>query len=99
MRLSVAKGTSKGGINGWPKIYFYYRIYKEKLASLKKQLQQLNDGTHPELNRKLKKIEAQYKDRLRYAEAVKNYEVGVVTDRFFSRVFRFRPLWENFHSP
>ena len=45
------------------------------MASLKKQVQQLNDGTHPELNRKLKKLEQVYKDRLRYAEAVRNYEV------------------------
>lgn len=39
------------------------RVYQDKLASLKKQLQQLKDGTHPEYNRKLKRLEAQYKER------------------------------------
>lgn len=41
----------------------YIRMYQDKLASLKKQLQQLKDGTHPEYNRKLKRVEAQYKER------------------------------------
>lgn len=39
------------------------RVYQDKLASLKKQLQQLKDGTHPEYNRKLKRLETQYKER------------------------------------
>lgn len=39
-------------------------MYQDKLASLKKQLQQLNDGTHPEYNRKLKRLETQYRERL-----------------------------------
>ena len=50
-------------------------MYKEKLASLKKQLQSLSDGTHPELNRKLKKLEQMYKERLRMAEVARCYEV------------------------
>ncbi|XP_051168020.1 sin3 histone deacetylase corepressor complex component SDS3 isoform X1 [Leptopilina boulardi] len=41
------------------------QVYQDKLASLKKQLQQLKDGTHPEYNRKLKRLEDQYKERLR----------------------------------
>lgn len=36
------------------------------MASLKKQLQQLKDGTHPEYNRKLRRLEAQYKERFTY---------------------------------
>lgn len=40
-----------------------FRVYQDKLANLKKQLQQLKDGTHPEYNRKLKRLEAQYKER------------------------------------
>lgn len=40
-----------------------YRMYRDKLASFKKQLQQLKDGTHPDYNRKLKKLEANYKER------------------------------------
>lgn len=40
-------------------------MYQDKLAMLKKQLQQLKDGTHPEYNRRVKKLEYQYKERLR----------------------------------
>ncbi|XP_071504079.1 sin3 histone deacetylase corepressor complex component SDS3-like [Diadema antillarum] len=53
-------------------------IYKEKLATLKKQLQQVMDGSHPELNRKLKKMEQQYKERLRMAEVSKQLEMELV---------------------
>ncbi|XP_030848163.1 sin3 histone deacetylase corepressor complex component SDS3 isoform X2 [Strongylocentrotus purpuratus] len=53
-------------------------IYKEKLATLKKQLQQVMDGTHPELNRKLKKMEQQFKERLRMAEIAKQVEMELV---------------------
>lgn len=49
------------------------RIYQDKLASLKKQLQQLKDGTHPTYNRKIKRIEAQYKERLRLNIIYKDY--------------------------
>lgn len=38
-------------------------MYRDKLASFKKQLQQLKDGSHPDYNRKLKKLEANYKER------------------------------------
>ena len=32
-------------------------MYQDKLAHLKKQLNQLNDGNHPEYVRRLKKVE------------------------------------------
>ena len=38
-------------------------MYQDKLSQLKKQLQLLHDGTHPEYNKKLKKIEAANKER------------------------------------
>ncbi|XP_074116163.1 sin3 histone deacetylase corepressor complex component SDS3 isoform X1 [Cotesia typhae] len=41
------------------------QVYQDKLGSLKKQLQQLNDGSHPEFIRKLKRLESQYQERLR----------------------------------
>ncbi|XP_065210090.1 sin3 histone deacetylase corepressor complex component SDS3 [Planococcus citri] len=41
------------------------QVYQDKLAGFKKQLQQLKEGTHPEYNRKLKKLENAYKERLR----------------------------------
>ncbi|XP_076683551.1 sin3 histone deacetylase corepressor complex component SDS3 isoform X5 [Andrena cerasifolii] len=49
------------------------QVYQDKLASLKKQLQQLKDGTHPEYNRKLKRLEAQYKERLRLNIIYRDY--------------------------
>lgn len=48
-------------------IYYYkhlfFRMYQDKLAHLKSQLQQLRNGTHPEYRKKLKKIETSYKER------------------------------------
>ncbi|XP_012268612.1 sin3 histone deacetylase corepressor complex component SDS3 [Athalia rosae] len=49
------------------------QMYQDKLASLKKQLQQLKDGTHPEYNRKLKRLEVQYKERLRINGIYRDY--------------------------
>ena len=40
------------------------RVYLDKLASLKAQLQQLAEGTHPEYNKKLKRLDNQHKERL-----------------------------------
>lgn len=52
---------------------FNFRIYQDKLASLKKQLQQLKDGTHAEYNRKVKRLEAHYKERLRLNIIYRDY--------------------------
>ncbi|XP_057320510.1 sin3 histone deacetylase corepressor complex component SDS3 isoform X1 [Microplitis mediator] len=41
------------------------QVYQDKLGNFKKQLQQLNDGSHPEFIRKLKRLESQYHERLR----------------------------------
>ncbi|KAG7212677.1 hypothetical protein KM043_012956 [Ampulex compressa] len=49
------------------------QVYQDKLASLKKQLQQLKDGTHPEYNRKLKRLKAQYEERLRINIIYRDY--------------------------
>lgn len=38
-------------------------MYQDKLASFKKQLQQLSEGTHPEYSRKVKRLEVQYRER------------------------------------
>jgi Sin3 histone deacetylase corepressor complex component SDS3 len=50
-------------------------MYQDKLAQLKQQLQQLKNGTLPEYMKKLKKIDQQYKERLRFNEIWLNYEV------------------------
>ena len=51
------------------------RMYQDKLAHLKKQLQQLEDGTLPEYLKRKKKIEQQHKERLKVADIFKEYEV------------------------
>ncbi|XP_063243366.1 sin3 histone deacetylase corepressor complex component SDS3 [Bacillus rossius redtenbacheri] len=54
------------------------QMYKNKLSSLKKQLQQLKDGTHPEYNRKLKRLDMALKERLRLNTISRDYMVECV---------------------
>lgn len=49
------------------------QIYQDKLGSLKKQKQQLKEGVHPEYSRKVKRLEAQYKERLRLNAVYRDY--------------------------
>ncbi|XP_063973866.1 sin3 histone deacetylase corepressor complex component SDS3 isoform X2 [Diachasmimorpha longicaudata] len=49
------------------------QIYQDKLGNLKKQLQQLKDNIHPEYNKKVKRLEAQYHERLRLNEIYRDY--------------------------
>ncbi|NWV01247.1 SDS3 deacetylase, partial [Upupa epops] len=49
------------------------RMYQDKLASLKKQLQQLQEGTLQEYQKRMKKLDQQYKERIRNA-AAKEFE-------------------------
>ena len=53
------------------------RMYQDKLAQLKKQLQQLKDGTLPEYMKKLRKIDQSYRERLRINEIWYQYEVNL----------------------
>jgi Sin3 histone deacetylase corepressor complex component SDS3 len=53
-------------------------MYQDKLASLKKKLQQLNDGTHHEYNRKVKKLESQYRERIRINILYRDYRFECV---------------------
>lgn len=54
------------------------QMYQDKLAMLKKKLQQLHDGTHHEYNRKVKKLEYQYKERLRLNTLYRDYMIECV---------------------
>lgn len=54
------------------------QMYQDKLAHLKKQLQQLEDGTLPEYLKRKKKIEQQHKERLKVADIFKEYEMEVI---------------------
>lgn len=54
------------------------QIYQDKLASLKKQLEDVQAGSHPELIRRLKQLERQYHDRLRLNSYYRDYLIECV---------------------
>lgn len=49
------------------------QMYQDKLASLKKKLHQLRDGTHHEFNKKVRKLENIYKERIRLNTIYREY--------------------------
>lgn len=53
-------------------------MYQDKLAHLKKQLQQLQDGTLPEYIKKRRKIDQQFKERMRINESWREFEIEIV---------------------
>lgn len=57
-------------------------MYQDKLANLKKQLEELKTNTHPEYVRRLKKLENQYKERLRLNEVYREYSVESIERDF-----------------
>ncbi|XP_019530077.3 sin3 histone deacetylase corepressor complex component SDS3 [Aedes albopictus] len=54
------------------------QMYQDKLASLKKQLDELRAGTHPEYVRRVKKLEHQYNERIRLNEIYREYLISCV---------------------
>lgn len=54
------------------------QMYQDKLANLKKKLQQLKDGTHHDYNKKVRKLEYQYKERLRLNILYRDYMIECV---------------------
>ncbi|XP_022917613.1 sin3 histone deacetylase corepressor complex component SDS3 [Onthophagus taurus] len=54
------------------------QMYQDKLASLKKKLQQLQDGSHHEYNKKFRKLELIYKERLRLNTIYRDYMIECV---------------------
>ncbi|XP_050313154.1 sin3 histone deacetylase corepressor complex component SDS3 [Anthonomus grandis grandis] len=54
------------------------QMYQDKLASLKKKLSQLKDGTHPEYNKKVRKLEFQYAERLKINEIYREYMIEYI---------------------
>lgn len=57
-------------------------MYQDKLANLKRQLEELKNGSHLEYVRRVKKLEYQYKERLRLNEIYRGYLTDCV-DRDF----------------
>ncbi|XP_022666890.1 sin3 histone deacetylase corepressor complex component SDS3-like isoform X3 [Varroa jacobsoni] len=50
------------------------RVFVEKIASLRRQLQQVADGTHPEYQRRLRRIETAHADRVMFNEVWRKLE-------------------------
>jgi Sin3 histone deacetylase corepressor complex component SDS3 len=53
-------------------------VYQDKLASLKKQLEEVTSGSHPELIRRHKQLERQYHERLRLNSYYRDYLIECV---------------------
>jgi len=58
------------------------QMYQDKLADLKRQLAKLNDGTLPEWQKKLRKLDTAYRERVKYNDVVKDLEVEMVEQEF-----------------
>ena len=57
-------------------------MYQDKLAHLKRQLQQLAEGTHADWLRKVKRLDQQYKERMRINSVVKELELEMVEEDY-----------------
>lgn len=57
-------------------------MYHDKLANLKKQLEELKSNTHSEYVRRLRKLESQYKERLRLNEVFREYSEESIENDF-----------------
>lgn len=53
-------------------------MYQDKLSNLKKQLEELKNTVHPEYIRRVKKLDSQYKERLRLNDIYKDYLIECV---------------------
>lgn len=57
-------------------------MYQDKLSELKRQLAQLNEGSHPDWTKKLRRLEAAYKERLRINTIIRDLEIEMVEQDF-----------------
>jgi len=60
------------------------QMYQDKLAHLKKQINQLNEGAHPEYVRRLKKVEQSYRERMRINQVVRELELEFAEQDYIS---------------
>ena len=72
-----ASETDNGGRHEEP-LEIKEQMYQDKLAGLKKKLQQLKDGTHHEYNKKVRKLEYQYRERKRLNSIYREYMISCV---------------------
>lgn len=62
------------------------QVYQDKLANLKKQLQQLEQGLHPEYLRKLRKLKQNYEDRQLLNKVIQAYELERVEQEYHNEI-------------
>ena len=60
------------------------QMYQDKLEHLRKQLKQLNDATLPEYSKKLRRVEATYRERMRISSVIKDLEEDMVEQDFIN---------------
>ena len=60
------------------------QMYQDKLAHLKKQLQQLADGSHPEYIKKIKKLDTGIKERLFINTVIRDLELEMAEQDFLT---------------
>ena len=60
------------------------QMYLDKLEHLKNQLKQLNDNTLPEYLKRLRRIEATYRERMRISSVIKDLEEDMVEQDFIN---------------
>nr|XP_048278817.1 sin3 histone deacetylase corepressor complex component SDS3 [Myodes glareolus] len=64
------------------------QMYQDKLASLKRQLQQLQEGTLQEYQKRMKKLDQQYRERIRNAELFLQLEIHITWKTFLLKSVR-----------
>jgi len=60
------------------------QMYQDKLAHLKKQLYQLEESSHPEYLRRLKKVEQSYRERMRINQVVRELELEMAEQDYIN---------------
>jgi len=60
------------------------QMYQDKLNHLKRQLQQLSELTHPDWLRRVKRLDQQYKERMRINAVVKELELDMVEQDYLN---------------
>ena len=65
-----------------PNLEIKEQMYQDKLANLKEQLRQLENGTHPEYVKRIKRVEQMYQERLLLNDAFLAFETERIENEF-----------------
>lgn len=73
-------------------------MYQDKLSNLKKQLEQLKNDIHPEYIRRYRKLESQYKERLRLNEVYRDFSIECIERDYISETKAAKKEFEEKHA-